>query len=1118
MASDEADRDPEVNDQNEAPEENIESADQGRETGSADEVTPESDANAPEGAAESSETNDAEAASEGDAADSEGNADGGGEGEGGGEDDLPEFEPLTPELLEDEAIRGDFMLRWAIILLALLFGCRQVSETTTLVHTKTGQYLMDNGFLPPAKDVFSYTASDHAWANPSWLFDVVSAGVYSIRGDMAFSIFTALVAGIIFWLMSVTSRPGVSTWLSSGLAGVALLGCFPQFSANPEIITLLGVALTLWAIYGWSHGAPIKQLYALIPIFLLWGNLDNRAFLGGLLILLYAVGETFGEQVGMPGVLGAEKRKKLWTVTGACLVALCLNPNPVAALTAPLTLYMTEYPIWRDYHAITPDATELQNFAVFSNVFFQNISLPAICGLSALVAGGACLGVNRDKLEFSHVLVFTAFTILALATSHELAAASIVAVVLGSVNAQAWYQDNCSQEYKVETKELLISRGGRVLTVIGFFALAFFAVNGWITQRGNTQIGLGFTARMKSDLESLEKQLADQVDENPYNFSLGQGDQFIWIGKKVFCDNRVALYAGSGDGNIIMLHDQARRSLRQRRQVAPSMIADPKTKWAGDAKLWKATFDRFKVTHVVPRMGGANPDYVTYYDLLTSPNWILTSLGSAGAVFYRDSLTNASVRSFVSKNEVDYIESAFKTETKPPVPRVDWPREPNVYQKFLGFNNQPMMSEVQEARHLINHVERATAGQFRLSPTVGFAMIHLAIRRANEALAKSFDIADAYRLLARSYTLLSTLEQQLIGPSDSALKRLRWYQSVNCYHQALILEPEDAETHYVLSRKLLQSQKLDVGLREIELFLEHSAKAGLDEEIAKQLNQRCIQEKAQLTKELQGFQRSIQQAQKNQEDAVALAQHCYQSGYLLEAKKILDENQIIVTQNPTAQALEALVLMESGRAQEAVDRFQRFESAGPALGLNDWQTPAAWAVLATGDYDHAIKLWNTQLKSREQRQVTQVLQTIPLKLPVSMLGQGRDLWPTTQTATVANTLFEHRNYAATLNWHIGLSYLESGRIKSAQAALETSLELEPDTMMRPIIAFYLTQITDKLVDAISPNDMIPVSPDMFLGNESEGSETPEEAKPKEPKAEEADANASSNTAESKPQE
>src|SRR6058998_1513492 len=43
---------------------------------------------------------------------------------------LPEWEPLTPELVEDEAIRGDFMLRWAMVLLALLIGCRQIVETT----------------------------------------------------------------------------------------------------------------------------------------------------------------------------------------------------------------------------------------------------------------------------------------------------------------------------------------------------------------------------------------------------------------------------------------------------------------------------------------------------------------------------------------------------------------------------------------------------------------------------------------------------------------------------------------------------------------------------------------------------------------------------------------------------------------------------------------------------------------------------------------------------------------------------------------------------------------------------------------------------------------------------
>ena len=68
-------------------------------------------------------------------------------------------------MVEDEAIRGDFEMKWAVILLAVLFGCTLVAESTTLVHVKTGQYLAGHGFLPPAKDVFSSTASDRPWIN-----------------------------------------------------------------------------------------------------------------------------------------------------------------------------------------------------------------------------------------------------------------------------------------------------------------------------------------------------------------------------------------------------------------------------------------------------------------------------------------------------------------------------------------------------------------------------------------------------------------------------------------------------------------------------------------------------------------------------------------------------------------------------------------------------------------------------------------------------------------------------------------------------------------------------------------------------------------------------------------
>ena len=74
-----------------------------------------------------------------------------------GEEGLPEWEPLTPELVEDEAIRGDFVIRWAVVGLALLLGVSEISETRTLLHLKSGQYLIGHGLLPGAKDVLSYS-------------------------------------------------------------------------------------------------------------------------------------------------------------------------------------------------------------------------------------------------------------------------------------------------------------------------------------------------------------------------------------------------------------------------------------------------------------------------------------------------------------------------------------------------------------------------------------------------------------------------------------------------------------------------------------------------------------------------------------------------------------------------------------------------------------------------------------------------------------------------------------------------------------------------------------------------------------------------------------------------
>ena len=56
-------------------------------------------------------------------------------------DELPDDEPLTPELVEEEAIRGDFMLRWAVVLLSVLMAFTQISDTRPLVLIRSGDYM-----------------------------------------------------------------------------------------------------------------------------------------------------------------------------------------------------------------------------------------------------------------------------------------------------------------------------------------------------------------------------------------------------------------------------------------------------------------------------------------------------------------------------------------------------------------------------------------------------------------------------------------------------------------------------------------------------------------------------------------------------------------------------------------------------------------------------------------------------------------------------------------------------------------------------------------------------------------------------------------------------------------
>jgi hypothetical protein len=99
------------------------------------------------------------------------------------EDELPEEEPLTPEMVEEEAVRGDFMLRWAVVGLAVLMGFTQINDTKPLVLIQSGDYMRAHGLLPPRTDVFSLTMAEKPAPNVSWLFDHVVSLCWAMGGE-----------------------------------------------------------------------------------------------------------------------------------------------------------------------------------------------------------------------------------------------------------------------------------------------------------------------------------------------------------------------------------------------------------------------------------------------------------------------------------------------------------------------------------------------------------------------------------------------------------------------------------------------------------------------------------------------------------------------------------------------------------------------------------------------------------------------------------------------------------------------------------------------------------------------------------------------------------------------
>ncbi len=972
------------------------------------------------------------------------------------EEGLPEWEPLTPELVEDEAIRGDFMLRWAAILLACLFAATYISDTETLVHVKTGQYLASHGFWPPANDVFSYTASDRPWYNNAWLFDLTLSGVYGVLGDTGLTLFKILLLGITFYIIVHLCQREISTWWGSILAVLALIACFPQLNVTPEIITILGVVLTLRCLYQWQERNSARALWLLVPLFLVWANLDPRVFLGIAVLALFALGETVASMLDRSVLNDDTDYQALWMVLGGSLIATLLNPVGWHSLTTGLSYYAVDYPLLRSMFVGGVRPEELGYFSMTSPLFWKSLNHYAVASFILILLTFVSFVLNQSKMSWGQLFVFIGFCGLSVLASHELVVTSVLCAIFANRNFQIWYRDNFRQTYSVETSELLFSRGGRALTVLTFFLLAYLVVCGRFQGQGSTRhaVGIGFSPSLKHTIEGYQEALAESLDDRPFHFVLEQGDLLIWLDQKSFVDNRLALFAGTGEDDLIDLHDKTRRALRVQREDQVG---------SGLPQVWKQTFDRYQVSHVLPRLSGMNPDYRTFFDLLTTPDWQLTELNAATAVFYRTDNENETTKKFLAEHQLDFKKQAFREQKDFPEIRTDWARPRSFYSRYLLPQNMSMGNDVQTARHYLGLMSQS-GGNHELSSS--FAI--LAIQLANRGLIENPNSAEAYRILGSAYGYLASLEAQLLAPPVDrnqqppavTIDRMRYFQILHAYHQSLIIEPEFAATHLMLFDLYSNMGKIDLAHRELKTYLEMiEGQEELSDDAFARLRA-YTDHLEKLNTQITQVTQELDAQQEKGAERLQLASQAYQNGFVLLTQRYLDD-PVYLAQNPLAQNLNATVLMEVGQSEAADSQMSLLEQKAMQNPQIPWRAQAAFTNLGNGNYRGCFDLWRQEIRSHEEARIAGVLQSMPLVQPIS-----NSFWPTQHTVSIVNYLYGLSQQQIPLLLNLARCEIEAGQPELATGHLREILETEPATPYRPLVRFYLYQLTGELIPVL----------------------------------------------------
>jgi tetratricopeptide (TPR) repeat protein len=789
--------------------------------------------------------------------------------------------------------RLDWGLAVVVLLLAFLVASFTVRNTDFWQHLASGR-LYAHGQFHFGVDPFTYTAAKSYWANHSWLYDWIqyqvtlwAGGPDTCRGGAALVILKALLISAVAWCMLRTHRIGQSLWAPAVCSVLALVTMGPRLLYQPTLVSLLFLSLTVYLVERWSHeeseGFQRKRFLlapygTIVPLFVLWVNVDGWFILGPLTVALFLVGQ-FAERPFGPAGERALKRRHLISLTRVLVVgsaACLLNPHHYRAFILPaLISQVTPVDVY------DRDSTFRQLFnSSWNRGFLQDYGEIAGSSYFLLMA----LGLLSFMLTFFRgwrwwrLLVWMAFALLAAYRVRCIPFFAVVAAPITALNLQDFASARFGRLPRVEPLWTTWSLGGRVVTILAGLVLLLAAWPGWLQGRlGDSR--QRFHVHWAVEVDPSMRRTAEQLrtwriagllpaTDNGFNYGPDLLHYCCW-----FCTDQKGLPLEKGffDFRIELFPDAVAREYLELRKAWRTLRAS--LPGASRDTDWQAILRQRGIGHVLlPQNDALWLQFLNDWD-----QWSLVRQDGKSCVFCwldpeRRDQPDGSRPSRFDPNSLAFGPRPDRAPLEGPDQAL---HVQDLYARYLYGAPIPSLEAEQAGRHLeyFNLIKGGRwplaallASQFGLStgmvatapacaasatatapivcatrPVSVQALFFnnqilkdflvdqdlgpaaaplLAVRAARRAIKAHPEDAQAYLNLAKAYDVLLTFQEthwanQPAAQELIARQRLRQVQIAAALERAVKLRPEDADVHELLFRVYTLARYQDLALEHL---------------------------------------------------------------------------------------------------------------------------------------------------------------------------------------------------------------------------------------------------------------------------------------------------------------